>query len=92
MKSDAVKNDRRIFKERIKAGEQMRKDREKILERATEGVEQAMHLFGDRAAAVRAFPEAFDLMEKEEKRIAEIDKKLEELRSKLDNLKGKEAA
>ena len=31
-------------------------------------------------------------MEKEEKRIAEIDKMLEELRSELDNLKGKEAA
>ena len=36
MKNDAVKNDRRIFKERIKAGEQMRKNHEKILERASE--------------------------------------------------------
>ena len=92
MKNDAVKNNRRIFKERIKAGEQMRKNHEKILERASEAVEQAMHLFGNRAAAVRVFPEAFDLVEKEEKRIAEIDKKLEELRSEFDNLKGKEAA
>ena len=31
-------------------------------------------------------------MEKEEKRIAEIDKKLEELRAEFDKLKGKEAA
>jgi hypothetical protein len=87
-----MKNDRRIFKERIKAGEQMRKKHEKILEQASEGVDQAMHLFGDREAALRAFPEVFDLMEKEEKRIALIDKKLEELRSELDNLKSKEAA
>lgn len=85
-----MNNNRRIFKERIKAGEKMRKDREKILERASEGVDQAMHLFGDRVAAVRAFPDAFDLVETEEKRIAEIDKKLEELRSELDKLKGKE--
>ena len=62
MKNDAVKNDRRIFKERIKAGEQMRKNHEKILERASEAVEQAMHIFGNRAAAVRVFPEAFDLI------------------------------
>jgi exonuclease VII small subunit len=86
-----MKNDRRLFKERIKAGEQMRKELEKILERASEGVEQAMHLFGDREAALRVFPEAFDLVEKKEKRIAEIDKKLEELRSEVDKLKGKEA-
>jgi len=91
MKNDAVKNDRRIFKERIKVGEQMRKNHEKILERASKAVEQAMHLFGDRETAVRAFSETFDLMEKEEKRIAEIDKKLEELRSEFDELKGKEA-
>jgi hypothetical protein len=91
MKNDAVKNDRRIFKERIKAGEQMRKNHEKILERASEAVDQAMHLFGNCVAVVRVFPETFDLMEKEEKRIAEIDKKLEELRSELDELKGKEA-
>jgi vacuolar-type H+-ATPase subunit I/STV1 len=86
-----MKNDRPLFKERIKAGEQMRKELEKILERASEGVEQAMHLFGDREAALRVFPETFDLVEKKEKRIAEIDKKLEELRSELDKLKGKEA-
>ena len=60
MKNDAVKNNRRIFKERIKTGEQMRKNHEKILERASEAVEQAMHLFGNRAAAVRVFPEAFE--------------------------------
>jgi hypothetical protein len=87
-----MKNDKRIFKERIKAGEQMRKTHEKILERASEGVEHAMHFFGDRGAAVRAYPELFDLMAKEEKLIAEIDKKLEELKSELDNGKRKEAA
>jgi hypothetical protein len=85
-----VKNDRHVIKERIKAGEQMRKDHEKILERASKGVDQAMHLFGDREEASRVFPEAFDLVKKEEKHIAEIDMKLEKLRSEHDKLKGKE--
>ena len=89
-KRGTPKDDRRIFKGRIKAGEQMRKDHEKILKRASEAVDQAMHLFGDREEALRISPEAFELMQKEEKRIAEIDKKLEELRSELDKLKGKE--
>ena len=73
------KDDKRILKERIKAGEQMRKVHEKILRRASEAVDQAMHLFGDRDEALRVSPEAY-VVQKEEKRIAEIDKKLEELK------------
>ena len=87
-----MKNERRVFKERIKAGEDLLKERKKVFERASESVDQAMHLFGDREAARRVFPEAFDLMEKEQTRIAEINKQLEELRSKLDELKAEKAA
>jgi hypothetical protein len=82
-------DDEKKLRDRIKVGEKILEDHEDARKAAMKRVERAVTFTGSDSEARLLAPDAFERVEIEEKKIGEVQKRLDELTSELQKLKAR---